>query len=282
MRGWCGAHALAGDIDSGGANLTPGSGMPSGWNPDQYARFRQERSQPFFDLMALVRRRPNMRVVDLGCGTGELTRLLHDDLQARETVGLDSSSTMLARSAAYAGHGLRFELGDVGHFVADPPYDLLFSNATLHWLPDHAALLERLMHALASTGQLAVQVPANHDHPSHIVAAEVATEAPFREALGGYVRVPSVLQPEEYATLLDRLGCVAQHVRLRVYAHHLPSREDVVEWVKGTMLVDYQQRLSAELFVRFLERYRARLLPLLEDRRPYFYPFKRILFWAQR
>jgi len=256
--------------------------MPSGWNPDQYARFRQERSQPFFDLLVLVRRRPAMRVVDLGCGTGELTRVLHDDLQARETVGIDSSPAMLARSAPYAGHGLRFESGDVGVFAADQPYDLVFSNATLHWLPDHRALLGRLTQALAPAGQLAVQVPANHDHPSHVVAADVASEAPFRDALGGYVRVPTVLQPEEYATLLDSLGLVEQQVRLQVYAHHLPSREDVVEWVKGTMLVDYQQRLSADLYAQFLERYRGRLLPLLEDRRPYFYPFKRILFWGQR
>jgi len=256
--------------------------MASAWNPDQYTRFRQERSQPFFDLLSLVRRRPGMRVVDLGCGTGELTRLLHDDLQARETVGIDNSATMLGRSAPYAGHGLRFETADIGTFSGDPPYDLVFSNAALHWLPDHPALLERLTRAVAPGGQLAVQVPANHDHASHLVATEVAAEAPFPEALGGYVRVPSVLPPEAYARLLDRLGFAEQLVRLHVYAHHLPARDDVVEWVKGTTLVDYQQRLSADLFTEFLARYRARLLPLLDDQRPYFFPFKRILFWGQR
>src|SRR5262249_4128181 len=92
-----------------------------GWNPDQYARFGAERSQPFYDLLDLVREGPagggrgprGGRIVDLGCGTGELTRVLHERLGAAETVGLDSSPAMLARSAAVAGGGLRFEAGDI-------------------------------------------------------------------------------------------------------------------------------------------------------------------------
>ena len=91
-----------------------------------------------------------------------------------------------------------------------------------------------------------------------------------------------MLAPETYAAVLDRLGYVAQHVRLQVYVHHLDSRAGVVEWVKGTLLTEYERRLSPEDFARFLERYRARLLPLLEDARPYLYPFKRILMWGQR
>lgn len=189
---------------------------------------------------------------------------------------------MLAKNAALAANGLRFELLDIANFKADHAYDLAFSNAALHWLPGHDTLLQRLTDALAPGGQLAVQVPANHDHASHVVASEVAREEPFRSALGGYTRSKPVLEPEEYATLLDHLGYREQHVRLQVYAHHLASREDVVEWVKGTLLTDFQRRLPAPLFAQFLERYRARLLPLLADTRPYFYPFKRILLWAQR
>ena len=252
------------------------------WNPDQYERFRDERRQPFFDLLALVRPRPGLRVIDLGCGTGELTRLLHDRLQAVETVGLDSSTSMLERSRAFAGNGLRFVHGDLAAHAAPASYHLVFSNAALHWAPDHHELLGRLTTCLCDGGQLAVQVPANHDHPSHVVAAALAVEEPFRAALGGYVRPPGVLAPEAYAALLDALGYREQHVRLQVYAHHLPSRDGVVEWVKGTLLVDYQKRLPPELFAEFLERYRRRLLPQLSEAQPYFYPFKRILFWAQR
>src|SRR5919198_818384 len=109
---------------------------------------------------------------------------------------------------------------------------------------------------------------------------EFAGEEPFRSGLGGYRRLVPVEPPERYAELLDRLGFAEQHVRLQVYGHHLAGREEVVEWVRGTLLTDYQRRMPAELFERFLASYRERLLPLLEERRPYFYPFKRLLLWG--
>lgn len=252
------------------------------WSPAQYERFRDERSQPFFDLLALVRPRPRMRVVDLGCGTGELTGRLHAHLRARETLGLDSAPSMLARSQAVTADGLRFELGDIADFAPAQPYDLIFSNAALQWVPGHAALLARLTAALTEDGQLAVQMPANDDHPSHAAAAEIAGEPPFRAALDGYTRRTTLLPPETYALLLHRLGYREQHVRLQVYGHQLAAREEVIEWVKGTLLTDYQQRLPADLFAAFLARYRERLLPRLEETRPYFYSFKRLLIWAQR
>lgn len=254
------------------------------WNPQQYGRFRGERAQPFFDLLALVQPRPRegMRVVDLGCGTGELTRELHVHLNARETLGLDSSPAMLAKAAAFAGDGLRFAAGDIGDFRGDGAYDLVFSNAALHWIPDHPALLRRLTAALAEEGQLAVQVPANDDHPSHAAAVAVAGEEPFRQVLGGHARQSPVLAPEAYATLLNELGYRRQRVCLQVYGHALESREAVVEWVRGSVLTDYEKRMPAALWPRFLERYRERLLPQLADTQPFFYPFKRVLFWGAR
>src|SRR4029450_6705259 len=246
------------------------------WNPDQYARFTAERQRPFFDLLALVRAVPAMRVVDLGCGTGELTGALHRQLTACETVGLDSSGAMIERTAAHAAPGLRFEQGDIAAFSAARAFDLVFSNAALHWLHDHPALLARLTAALRPGGQLAVQMPANNDHPTHIVAAELAAD------VGIEPRTWPALPPERYATLLDELGYVEQHVRLQVYGHHLAAREDVIEWVKGTLLNDYERRLTPEAFADYLRRYRERLLPRLDDARPFFFPFKRILLWAPR
>jgi trans-aconitate 2-methyltransferase len=255
------------------------------WNPEQYARFRDERAGPFYDLLGLVQRRPSMRIVDLGCGTGELTRELHHHIATCETIGVDNSPAMLAGSDAYAGDGLSFQVGDIADFPApgdERSFDLVFSNAALQWLPDHGALLTRLTGALTETGQIAVQVPANHDHPSHVGAACVAAEPPFREALGDYGRQSPVLAPEVYADLLDRLGFRSQTVRLQVYGHHLAARDDVIEWVRGTLLTDYEKRMPAALWPEFLDRYRERLLPKLADARPFFYPFKRILFWASR
>src|SRR5205085_8082506 len=116
-------------------------GTSDRWNPEQYERYRDERSQPFFDLLALVEARPAMRVVDLGCGTGELTRVLHQELGAGETLGLDSSAAMLAKRQSFAGDGLHFEQRDIAEFAAENEYDLIFTNEALHWLEDHEALL---------------------------------------------------------------------------------------------------------------------------------------------
>lgn len=257
------------------------------WSPEQYERFREERAQPFRDLLALVEARPGMRVIDLGCGTGEHTVTLHRTLGAKSTLGLDSSEAMLAKAQARGQDGLRFELGDPASCApestraTDAPFDLVFSNAALHWIEDHRTLVANLRNLIAPGGQLAVQVPANHAHPSQVVAAEVASEAPFREALGGFQRVSPVLSADAYAEVLHDVGFVEQRVFLRVYSHLLDRRDDVVEWVKGTTLTDYEKRMPAPLYGEFLESYRARLMVQLRDERPFFFPFQRILFWGR-
>lgn len=251
------------------------------WNPEQYERFKNERSQPFFDLLGLVKGRAGMRVLDLGCGTGELTREMHRTLVARETLGLDNSAAMLEESARFAGEGLSFGHGDIAALGHLRPFDLVFSNAALQWLPNHVDLMGRILKLVAPGGQLAVQMPANHDHVSHTLAHEVAARSPYKEALSSYVRQVSVMLPEDYALLLHELGVVKQQVQLRVYGHVLGSTEDVVEWVKGTLLTDYKRRLPEALYADFLEDYRRELLSALGTARPYFYPFKRILLWAQ-
>ena len=254
---------------------------PDRWDPRQYERFLEERGQPFLDLMALVEQQPEMRVVDLGCGTGRLTRQLQQHLKPREILGLDISPAMLAESASYASGALHFERGDIALFSADHSYDLVFSNAALHWVPDHPALFARLTAALAPGGQLAVQMPAMYQHPSHLAAAEVATSPEFSSALGGYVNREYVLSVAEYEELLTRLGYARHRAELRIYRHKMPSRDEVIEWVKGTLLVPYQERLQPEMYERFLARYREVLLPRLEDIRPYVYEYRRILLWAR-
>jgi trans-aconitate 2-methyltransferase len=251
--------------------------MTDTWDPTQYRRFEAERDQPFHDLLALVELVPDGRVVDLGCGDGRLTALAHRSLGAESTVGIDSSQAMLAD--APAGDGLSFELDDIGVWSAPAFYDVVLSNAALHWVPDHRAVLSRWRDALRPGGQLAVQVPANFDHPSHSAVAEVADEL-------GLVIEPdpvavNVLRPEEYAVVLDDLGAVEQHVRLQVYGHHLPSSADVVEWVKGTTLTRVKRATDADGYERFLDAYRTRLLEVIGERAPYLYPFKRILFRAR-
>src|SRR5262245_708128 len=254
------------------------------WNPQQYEKFKHERERPFFDLMAMVRPSPAMRVVDLGCGTGKQTRMLHEQLGAQETTGIDRSAKMLEPIRRTAlPEGLRFEVGSIEDFPgARDPFDLVFSNAALHWVDNHAALIPRLAGALKAGGQLAFQVPAMQDSISHLTAAEIADEQPFRSALGGRHQPPFVLTPVEYARAMYASGFGDPETRLMVYPHVLAGREAVVEWMKGTLLTEYQRHLPADLFESFVERYRSVLVDRLEPARPLFFPYKRILCWGQR
>jgi trans-aconitate 2-methyltransferase len=251
------------------------------WNPDQYGKFRAERAAPFLDLLALVEPVASPRVVDLGCGTGELTRLAHERLGARETLGVDASAAMLERAAGQAGGGVAFVQGDLARFSGSG-FDVVLSNAAIHWVPDHEGLLARLASLLAPGGQLAIQAPWNDHHASHAVAREVAREPAFAGPLGGFVRETPVLEPERYAALLFRLGFARQRVRAETYAHPLASRDDVVEWVRGTTLTDYEKRLDPPTWARFLDRYRERLRAALPDDRPFLYTFRRVFLWGRR
>jgi trans-aconitate 2-methyltransferase len=260
------------------------------WDPRQYDKFHREREQPFFDLLDLVEHAPGMRIVDLGCGTGKLTRAAHERLVALETTGIDRSASMLADVRATSlPAGLRFEVGTIEEFAAQPresraPYDLILSNAAFHWVDHHETLLPRLAAALAPSGQLAFQVPAQHDAVSHQIADQLTDVEPFRSAFGGWHRPQPVLAPEAYARLLYRCGFEDPKVRLIVYPHVLASEDQVVEWMKGTLLTEYQRHLPAEsdLFPRFVEEYRRRLAGCLEASQPFFFPFKRILCWGRR
>jgi trans-aconitate 2-methyltransferase len=255
------------------------------WDPDQYHRFQAERSIPFFDLLALVEPVEAPRLADLGCGTGELTAAAVTQLGAHDALGVDSSAAMLERAREHATDTLTFVRGDIGDFAAVEPFDVIVSNAALQWVPDHPRTLARWAEALTGDGQLAVQMPANSDHPSHTVAVAVAHEHPFVDAFGGAPPadpVVGVAAPEVYSQLLYDLGFTRQQVRLQVYPHVLGSTREVVEWVKGTSLTRFRNALTPVLFDDFVERYRARLLAVVGDRGPYLYTFKRILFWGRR
>ncbi|HJP40559.1 MAG TPA: methyltransferase domain-containing protein [Dehalococcoidia bacterium] len=256
--------------------------MSSPWDPDRYQRFKKERDQPFFDLLDMVNPIPGGVAADLGCGTGELTRVLHKAVGAASTLGIDSSETMLSRSTPFVGEGVRFQFGRVQDFAPSRPLDLIFSNAALQWLDDHESLFERLARSVGPGGQLAVQLPANSSHPSHALAFEMAREEPWRTELDGYVRDWPVLKPEKYSELLYSLSFTRQDVSLRVYPHELESSSAVVDWVRGTLLTDYQRRMNGDAFERFVESYSARLLPRLPDSKPYLYTYKRVLIWGAR
>ena len=248
------------------------------WDPNLYHKFQAERSAPFFDLLALVEIRPDLKVVDLGCGTGELTRQLADALPDSDVTGLDSSVQMLEQAASHAGPSLHFEQGDQAHLTGE--WDLIFSNAALQWSEDHEQLIPRLYERLFPGGQIAVQVPSNHNHISHQIYRETAEEEPFKTVLKGFQRYAPVLTIDEYAHLFFECGAEDITVFEKVYAHVLEGSDAVVEWISGTALVPYFERLG-EYKEQFVDVLRIKMRVALPGT-PVFYPFRRTLFSARK
>ncbi len=256
------------------------------WDPEQYRRFARERAQPFHDLLALVEPARFGRAIDLGCGPGELTAFAADHLGVSEMTGMDNSPAMLEAASAHATASVKFTSGDISNWTSNRDHDLVLAAASLQWVPRHPSVLRRWTSALAPGGQLAVQVPANGDSPTHLVASALAETEPYRSAFGeaGPPIDPVasyVLQPQEYAQLLFDLGYERQHVRMTVYPHVLPSSRHAVEWVKGTMLTRFAKTLPGEIYGQFLLDYEQQLLDELGRHEPFFFPFRRILIWAR-
>jgi trans-aconitate 2-methyltransferase len=256
------------------------------WDPAVYERFKAERSQPFFDLIGLVHG-PTRRLVDLGCGTGELTKAAVRKLGAKQALGIDNSPAMLRDATAHELPGrLSFANADLATWTSDHDVDLVLANASLQWTPDHATVLRRWTAALAPGGQIAVQVPTNASYPSHTVAVEVAHEQPFLDAFGAAGPPPdpvadNVLSPQAYAQVLFDLGYEQQSVRLQIYAHVLPETRAVVDWVSGTMLTRFKKVLDSATYDAFVRRYEDRLVAPLGQHRPFLFPFARLLFWGK-
>ncbi len=143
------------------------------WDAGQYLHFATERTQPAIDLLArIVVDSPNS-VVDLGCGPGNSTALLHERWPDAAIVGLDSSAEMIG--AARAAHpNWQWQLGDIASWTPPAPYDVVFANAALQWVPDHGHVFPHLLAQVAPGGAVAVQVPAHLQSPVHQAMLSVA------------------------------------------------------------------------------------------------------------
>jgi len=227
--------------------------MPS-WDPQQYLGFNDERTQPCRDLAARIMLKSPARIVDLGCGPGNSTQVLRERWPEAKTQGLDSSTEMIAK-AKKDFPGDEWQTADIATWSAAEPYDLVFSNAALQWVPDHAVLYPRLLKQVASGGALAVQVPANINAPAHKRMRELAASPNWRQHFPGEVREWFVHEPAAY---FDWLVPLSQRVDLWTteYLHVLPGPQGIVEWYKGTGLRPFLDQLSSSADrERFLRDY---------------------------
>jgi trans-aconitate 2-methyltransferase len=226
------------------------------WNPSVYLAFADERTRPAAELLARVPDDNPGRVADLGCGPGNSTDLLVKRWPRARVEGLDSSPAMI-ETAKKSGVKAQFALADIAAWSPDAGYDVIFSNATYQWLPDHGGLLPRLMSFVAPGGVFAFQVPNNQYAPSHTLMRDVAAQGPWAEKLAN-VRGIFVETAQTY------FGILAAHaasvdIWTTEYLHVLDGEDAVFKWVSGTGLRPYLDALDDEERARFVTAYKARL-----------------------
>ena len=252
------------------------------WNPAQYHRFADARLRPAIDLLARIPLAEPATIYDLGCGSGRTTDLLARRWPKARIVGVDSSGKMLA-SARQDFPQIEFVQADLAQWSPRAPADLLFSNAALHWLDDHPTLFRRLIGQVAPGGQFAVQMPHNHDQPSHHAIVAAVEAGPWRQRLRPLLRPSPVSQAAQYHAML-----APRARRLDIwettYLQILEGANPVAEWTKGTALSPFLEALEAFERAEFEAAYRALVVEAYpaNARGKTLFPFRRLFFVAER
>lgn len=248
--------------------------MSTTWDPAAYLAFADHRARPFQDLLARVTAAAPRRVVDLGCGPGNLTALLAARWPGAAVEGVDSSAEMVAAART---NGVGARRADLAAWTPAPDADVVVSNAALQWVPEHRALLPRWLAALPAGAELAVQVPGNFGAPSHALVRERAREH-------GVVlpAAAPVAEPARYAALLAATGA-AVDVWETTYLHRLTGADPVLAWIGSTALRPVRDALDAPAYAAFEADLAPRLraaYPAERDGSTWF-PFRRIFAVAR-
>ena len=251
------------------------------WDPVQYLAYGGHRLRPALDLIQRVPLEQAARIADLGCGAGNVTKVLRQRWPGARVTGVDSSPAMLDR-ARQADPDVEWQFADLRDWSPATPVDLLFSNAALHWLEDHATLFPKLASQVAPGGALAVQMPRNFSEPSHTSIYETARDGPWRERLEPLIRPEPCKPPEYYWDIL------VPHVRSldvweTVYSQVLEGDNPVADFVKGSWLPPFLEALDGAERMAFEAAYRRRVKAAYPARSggKTLFPFRRLFIVAR-
>jgi trans-aconitate 2-methyltransferase len=256
--------------------------MPD-WDPQLYLKFSDYRGRPATDLVAQIKLENPQRIIDLGCGTGNSTEQLHRRWPKAELTGLDSSAEMLAQ--ARKNHPeWKWIASAIEMWAPESSYDLVFSNAALHWVPDHGALFPKLLSRAAPGGALAVQMPNNHLSPAHQAMKRVSQDARWSSVLAGAVQDRPV-QPAGFYYDALRKSASAVNIWETEYLQIMDGPKAILDWIRSTGMRAYLEPLPSDeerkLFAqRCLEEFEKAYQP--DDQGKVLFPYKRLFIVAYR
>lgn len=214
------------------------------WNPENYLKFKNERTRPAIDLANKIEAADPEKILDIGCGPGNSTAVLSRRFPKSAIIGIDNSPNMI-EAAAKSYPKLEFRLIDAScelGRLGENTFDVVFSNACIQWLPDHAKLLAEMMKLIRKGGVMAVQIPVNYDEPIHEIIKSISESDEWRDRLSG-TRSIATLSEEEYFDILSRISSDFTMWKT-VYFHRMPSHESIIEWYRATGLKPYLSRLN--------------------------------------
>lgn len=233
--------------------------MKQTWDPDVYLRYEGYRARPALDLMAQIPLQAPGPIIDLGCGPGNVTRVLQKQWPDRAVTGLDRSEDMLAKArAADTDTDIRWEQGDIGAWTPDDRFTLIFSNAALHWVSNHAEVIQRLPQFVVPDGWLAFQIPVTEQCPYQVCIRETVNSATWAGKLADVWMYKDPPGPEPLYDLLSP-NCQSVDIWVTDYHHVLEGENPVFDWIIGTGLTPYLSVLDEADQKAFLADYSARV-----------------------
>ena len=251
------------------------------WNPDVYNSFKDIRNKPFYDLLSFIKPIDNMKVIDIGCGTGEQSAIMAQTFFSSTVLGVDSSEEMLEKSNQYRATNLSFQKATIEEVaIRESKWDLLFSNAALQWSDDHHKLFPRLLGHLNPNGQFAVQMPVQTENILNKILLTLAKEKPFAVYLQGWHRDSPLLGIDDYTQMLFDAGLVNLRIEQRVYPIVANDHETLFNFISGSALIPYLERLNGREAVLFVEEFKKRIEEAF-PKLPTIYAFKRLLLYGQ-
>ncbi|MCD0467794.1 methyltransferase domain-containing protein [Flavobacterium sp. ENC] len=249
------------------------------WDPKKYNEFKEDRYKPFGDLTSHIVDKPNLKVIDLGCGTGELTQKLSHQLTNPFVLGIDSSAEMLAKTPHQDNIEFR-QLSITEQLEQETKWDLIFSNAALQWVDNHKELFRTIISRINANGQLAVQMPQQTENVLNQILIDLVQEEPYASYLNNWIRPSPVLTLDEYAKILFDYGGKDLVLYQKVYPLIATQKDSFFDFISGSALTVYQERLKENEFKELSIEFKKRIdhcFPSI----PSIYAFKRLVMYAK-